>query len=114
MTSNSQELNNTATGTSNNLDSLSKLLNSYLSSDQCMVFKSCQIKIKTNISERPLRLGRFMLNQNEHQFLLDHNGIYIFAVKDGNIIKGFRVIEAKMIKFKIFWQWDKLIYRKVD
>jgi hypothetical protein len=55
-----------------------------------------------------------MLNKIEHQFLLDNNGIYIFAVKDGNIIKGFKIIEAKMIKFKIFWQWDKLIYRKVD
>jgi hypothetical protein len=75
--------------------------------------KTCQTNVNTGQEKYPTRVGRFILNQEQHNFLVENAGLYIFIVKHENLIYGWKMLPAGQLNFKTNIQWDRLINRKV-
>ncbi len=70
--------------------------------------KSCCARVRRGKSTRN---GRFQLNRYQHEFLVQHNGIYIFVVvfEDGRRL--IRFVPAKDLKYSPTIYWTTIFYK---
>ena len=59
--------------------------------------KSCQQYITDVGSHRNRRSGRFVFNEEQHEYLLENNGIYALVVRMGDIVIHTRLMKASLI-----------------
>lgn len=87
-----------------NLKRINELIDSKFK-DLDVELKSCQETIKDSSHKSGTRTGRFILEEEQHKFLCDHNGAYCFLVLSGSprktIIKKCFLIEAKELDLSI-------------
>jgi len=95
----------------NNVDYVNELIDFYVENKIPIEIKSCQYHIKSSNSKYPLRLGRFVLDKEQHEFLEIHKGYYLFMVHhNGFLIKG-KLIQAVDIPFSKLITWRELLER---
>jgi len=94
------------------VDYINDLIDYYLNDKTPIEVKTCQVRINTGIEKYPTRPGKFSLRKDQHDFLLQNNGLYIFIVKNERLVHGYKIVPASKIPFKMNIPWNKLIYRK--
>jgi hypothetical protein len=65
--------------------------------DKPLEIKSCQQYITDMGSARNRRSGRFVFNEEQHQYMLENNGIYALVVRTGDIVIHTRLRKASLI-----------------
>jgi hypothetical protein len=73
--------------------------------------KTCQKLIKTGVEKYAERNGRFVLNLEQDAYLKLNNGLYIFIVKNDNLVFGYKMMAAKDIPYRRNLPWNKIIER---
>jgi hypothetical protein len=82
--------------------------------DTPIEIKSCQKYIEDRWHTTNRRSGRFLLDSDQHEYLLSNRGSYVFIVRDSsNIIKS-RILRADVLGLKRFsgvlqMPWHKVI-----
>lgn len=74
--------------------------------------KTCQIKIKTGQTNYPERMGRFILFEEQHNYLVDNSGMYLFIVKNDRFIHAWKLMDASKISYRRHVQWNRIIERR--
>jgi len=74
--------------------------------------KSCQDYILDRSHKNVVRKGRFVLDEEQHEFLVGHDGYYVFVLNFGHdtvcATKRFRILKARRLKFQKLIVWPKI------
>jgi hypothetical protein len=82
------------------IELINDLVDIYINEEVYVEVKSCQAWVRDNSSTSKKRRGRFRLKREQHQFLCDSNGYYVFVVHCDKTKKAImKLIKAENIDF---------------
>lgn len=75
--------------------------------------KSCQEKVCDSSHSNSVRSGRFAISKEQHDHLLENDGIYIFVVHDNGDIVRTKVAQAEELELPDFEYQKQIAWPKV-
>lgn len=89
-----------------NLEYVNELVDFYSENGIPIEIKTCQEFIDRADVQGGVRLGRFVLDREQHEFLVHKKGYYFFIVKSGSLVLRAKLVEADDITFqrKLLWR----------
>ena len=89
---------------------MNDLLEFYIENNIPINIKKCKYKIRNKIkNETSLRYGRFSMNKQFYDFLVEQKGYYLFIVEHLGFTVSAKLIKAKDLKFSNSISWTTIL-----
>ena len=87
------------------IEYINDLIDYYVNGEIPVEVKSCQEFIDDRTCSRKRRHGRFTLDKKQHEFLVKHDGYYLFIVHCTDATKLLKFVKARNLEYhdKITW-----------